>query len=114
MKLLRAVECASLLKSGANGLAEAVKSAVHVVHPTFELADQVNPAVPSISEVRHHTFTLDLAYLLLEQELDCLESEPVRVSMHDSSPLWGYDWLWSQTHTISGGDDLLNFSTTST
>ena len=113
-KLMLAVQCAHLVKGGADGLREVCANAFEILFPGFgQLPASALDAMPSATQVRYHTFTLDLAMLLLEQDLASEEAEQedayVRFGSHDSSPLWGYDWLWSQTYILKGGDELLSF-----
>ncbi len=106
-KLMLAVECAQLLKSGSAGLREVCFSAFRLLLPGFTAEASV-ATLPSSTQVRYHTFSMDLAYVLLERELDAEAAEsPVRYGFHDSSPMWGHDWLWSQYHVLPGGDALL-------
>jgi len=103
-----------MLKSGGEGLRDVCVTAFELICPGLgNFAAPALDSLPSPTQVRYHTFTLDLAYLLLEQELDDRENQEedayVRFGSHDSSPLWGYDWLWSQTYSIKGGSSLLSF-----
>lgn len=57
--------------------------------------------IPSKSQIRHSELSVDLAFMLLQRER-CPDNV-VRYMWSDSSPMAGYDWLWSQYHEISRG-----------
>ena len=71
--------------------------------------------LPSERTVRRHTFTLELAWLLHEQQCDLVEAalppgdQRARYGLSDSSPAWGFDWLWSQHTSVPGGTEFVKF-----
>eukprot|EP00974_Lingulodinium_polyedra_P111297 10765484-Lingulodinium_polyedra.AAC.1 len=63
-------------------------------------------ALPSDSLLRRHHVTLDVAMLLLARKAAAKQSAVSRYCMIDSSPLGGFDWVWSQ-YTEIANDKLV-------
>ena len=71
--------------------------------------------LPAERTVRRHTLTLELAWLLHEQQCALVEAalpprdQRVRYGLSDSSLAWGFDWLWNQHASVPGGVEFVRF-----
>ena len=52
--------------------------------------------LPSPSLVRRHELSLDIAIMLVTRQLATTRSSSSRYCLIDSSPLAGFDWVWSE------------------
>ena len=64
----------------------------------------------SASLIQRYELSLDVALLLLQRRMEsAYGNRVVRVAWTDSSPIAGYDWIWSQYHAIAQVDVLKTF-----
>lgn len=108
-KLLNAVWYCFDLKGGAQKLSATLKKAVPCVVPAF-LAGIVSrnldkrqsdavALVPGATTVRQGSLVLDLAFSRMRQRLN-VDKDMARFLWSDSSPMFGFDWLWTQAHEL--------------
>ena len=67
------------------------------------LDSMYNPSklIPSETLLRRYELSLDVALLLTEQEHSYIIGPLVLLSWIDSSPMAGFDWLWSAHHEVA-------------
>jgi hypothetical protein len=65
------------------------------------LSERTGYALPCPSLVRRLEITLDILLILLQRQQSSQHREKVyRYAWSDSSPIGGFEWLWSQYHEI--------------
>ena len=107
-KLLDCIRLSSLLKGGPSSLVQVVAQSLSTVLPEFmrepflrnllRRGDGSSQLLPSASLIGRYEIALDVALMLLTKQRAVQKC--VRVGWTDSSPLAGYDWIWSQYHEI--------------
>ena len=104
-KLLDCIRLSTCLTGGPSNLANVVAQSLSLVLPEFlrapflsNIKSQKHGIIPSASLVSRYELALDVALCLLARET--ADQGCVRVGWTDSSPLAGYDWIWSQYHEI--------------
>ena len=105
-KSARLVECIRFSRcvvGGSSNLEQAIKRGLALALPPsmskgFIESFEDSGSLPSASLIRHAEFSLDVAMLLWQRERST--RDVVRYMWSDSSPMLGYDWLWSQYHEI--------------
>jgi hypothetical protein len=113
-KMLHVIRLASKLRGGASSLAEIVAKSLAAVLPNFlqqsflddalDLRIDVKAALPSPAISRRYEIALDIALMLLQrnsvQSSASSGSSFVRMGLADSSPMAGFDWLWSEYYEL--------------
>ena len=106
-KSSRLIEClrfSRCLAGGSESMVDSIKRGLSLALPPdigkafIQSFDNDRGRLPSASLVRHAEFCLDIALLLWQRERSLLDV--VRYLWSDSSPMGGFDWLWSQHHEI--------------
>ena len=106
-KLLDCIRLSSYLTGGPSALADAVAGALAAVLPDFLKAPFMKflkksghhlGILPSANMAHRYELSLDVAMLQLAQ--GHIAQDCIRVGWTDSSPIAGYDWVWSQYHEI--------------
>ena len=108
-QLLEYLRLCPLLKGGASTLSTVISKCLRSELPPFLYASvfetdnsTLKRKPPSASMLQRYQFVLDLALLDVQRKrsrkLNAPDPKrrPVRWPLHDSSPLCGFDWLWSQ------------------
>ena len=105
-KLLDCIRLSFLVNGGPSSLTEVIAQSLSIVLPEFLREPFVRSmckptcgkVLPSASLISRYEIALDAALMLLAKK----RAAPVciRVGWTDSSPLAGYDWIWSQYHEI--------------
>ena len=100
--LLECIRLASLLTGRGSRLHEVVKRSLVLVAPAFlskALADNLGQdclgIIPHATLLQRHEFSLDAALQVFLRKRS-LEKSVFRYGHADSSPIAGYDWLWTQ------------------
>ena len=104
-KLLDCIRLSTCLTGGPSNLADVVAQSLSLVLPEFlrapflsNIKSQKHGIIPSASLISRYELALDVALCLLARET--ADQGCIRVGWADSSPLAGYDWIWSQYHEI--------------
>ena len=107
-KLLDCIRLGSYLLGGPSKLADVITQSLAIALPEFlrepfvrslKKGQGVPDLLPSPSLLQRYELALDAALMLLAREKS--SDRCVRVGWTDSSPLAGYDWIWSQQHEIA-------------
>ena len=108
-KMLQTIRLATSIRGGASNLIDILSKSLASVLPGFmqaaflndilDLSDDVKKSLPSTSLIQRYELSLDIALLLLQREVS-RNTEVVRVAWADSSPMGGFDWLWSEYHEV--------------
>ena len=107
-KLLDCIRLSTFLTGGPSSLVDALAQALSTALPEFLRApfiqnitkpgSEAYKILPSASLVQRYEIALDAALMILSR--DHASESSVRYAWADSSPLAGYDWIWSQHHQI--------------
>ena len=107
-KLLKAVRLSFMVRGGASQLHDVTARSLALALPTHLQAaflegkgehQKVYKSIcPSATLVRRAEMSLDVAIMLISRSR--FTDKCVRFAMTDSSPIGGYDWLWSTFHEI--------------
>ena len=106
MEMITSIRFCMTLSGGAASLCQALRHAIELVVPKALVPTLIghleNPRTqpPGASTVRRAELSLDVALMVHRRSRVCTSNEVVRFMWCDSSPLVGYDWLWSQFHEI--------------
>ena len=111
-KLLSAIYLGNELKGGSAKLTKVIAQALSLALPPFMreafLENTLRPSqwlrdsLPSPALIRRHEVSLDVAMILYERERCRIDGDmKCRIGWTDSSPLKGYDWIWSQYHEVA-------------
>jgi hypothetical protein len=107
-KLLSAIRLGLAVKGGSGRLVEVVKQSILFAAPVtlrktlMESLDRPG-TIPSGSLIRRYELALDIALQLTAQRRSSLD-RVCRYGHADSSPIAGYDWMWSQYVEIRAAD----------
>jgi hypothetical protein len=120
--LLQAIRLAANLRGGASSLEDVITQSLAASLPPFlqrsfldDVSGRLKPEVvkhpPSATSIRRNELALDVGLMLLQREasIKCSTSPCFRVGWADSSPIAGYDWIWSEYHEIAHRDVLACF-----
>ena len=114
LRLLDCIQLSSYIRGGANNLVEIIRRSIAAAMPpilaqyflsSLERRSASARLMPSPSSIRHSEFSLDLALMLYHKSN--LPKKCIRYFWSDSSPMAGFDWLWSQYHEIDS-DSLVS------
>ena len=117
-RLLVYLRLCPFLKGGASRLKRVVEACLRVELPlsmqslVLDASGALKRHFPSPSLLHRYEFILDLALMYIEaqrtQRLLALPPQrlPVRFGHNDSTPMLGYDWIWSQFVEVEQ-DDLI-------
>jgi hypothetical protein len=105
-RLLEVLRLAIRLRGGSSTLVRWIAQALSATLPPFlqrafiddvtgDLATPLKKMMPSPSSIRRAELSLDIALLTLQRQSGQKSTNVVRVGWADSSPLAGYDWIWS-------------------
>ena len=114
-KLLSAVRMSAHLKGGPRSLVDVLAKSLALALPEFLRADFIAhtlkpTTLPSRATIQRGELALDVALMLLQRLREQSHGQNViRIAWADSSPLAGYDWIWSQYHEIPVRDLPLTF-----
>ena len=108
-KMLECLRLASFIKGGSRNLALVVEHSLRAALPgiTDEDLGSAKQALPSRSLVQLNDLALDVG--LVYCQLDDYDLNSCRVSWSDSSPVAGFDWIWSQAHEVKEDRLLATF-----
>ena len=115
--LLQTISLASVLKAGAKGVQAAVGKALALalpkplqaefLHTISQTGDELKTnrlsdgmKLPSETMIRQYEFSLDLAIAVVTRLRASRIGKVVRFGLVDSSPIGGYDWIWSLYYEI--------------
>lgn len=112
-KLLSCIRLAADIAGGPSGLLKVVAQSLAVALPPFlqqafvdsslQPSAAFRDTLPSAALVQRYELSFDISLMMLEHSGVPLESY-FRVGWTDSSPLAGYDWIWSQSHVVKKAD----------
>ena len=119
--MLSAVQLASRIKSGPGGLVDVVAQSLALALPEFlrfQFVARVSKphagtvsSLGSASLIQRYELSLDVALLLLQRRIESAYGNRVgRVAWTGSSPIVGYEWIWSKYHAIAQVFVLKTFS----
>ena len=99
--LLECVRLSSLFRAGPGRLVEIVKRSLLLGAPLFlarplERSLSRTTKLPGETTIRRSELVLDVSMQLLLQQRSASNLSVCRYGHADSSPLGGFDWLWSQ------------------
>jgi hypothetical protein len=116
---LNTIKLASLLKGGASTIAETIGKSLAIALPPImqeeflktisqpgdelmeiELDIDLKKKLPSASLVQRYQLALDLAIMELTKERYRKLPKTIKFGLADSSPIAGYDWIWSMYYEI--------------
>ena len=107
-KLLDCIRISSFLTGGPSTLVDVLAQALAITLPPFlrepfiknitRSSREANSIVPSASLIQRYEIALDVALMLYCRGKAATKC--VRVGWADSSPLAGFDWIWSQYHEV--------------
>lgn len=107
-KLLDCIRLSKDLSGGPSSLVNVVAQSLALALPEFlrqpflshitQPNERLREITPSPTLIQRHEVSLDVALMLLARQSSATDC--IRVGWSDSSPLAGYDWLWSQFHEI--------------
>jgi hypothetical protein len=106
-KLLECIRLCRFLKGGPATLHAVVARSISLELPPdmrslcVDSAGKLINKPPSASILRRYEFALDVGLVVLQRMRSVkMSSSVVHFSLADSSPMCGYDWIWSQYHEI--------------
>ena len=104
-RLLECIRFSRCLSGGPDQLIQAIQRALALALPPTmsgillkSFDSNAHILVPSPSLMRHYEIAIDIAFVLLQRRV--CAADVVRYRWSDSSPLAGFDWLWTQHHEI--------------
>ena len=106
--LVKCVRMASFLKSGPSALVDVLEQGLSLVAPRFisngllEALHKKPSKPPSPSLLRRYELALDIALILAVRARQGRgHGDSFKFGHADSSPMAGFDWLWTQTTELS-------------
>ena len=117
-KVLDCIRLSAHLTGGSSSLVDVVAQSLASVLPEFLreafIKNVTKPSsnrrlLPSASLIRRYELAFDVALMLLSRKRASSVSSCIRVGWSDSSPLAGYDWIWSQYHEVDKSHLLATF-----
>jgi hypothetical protein len=109
LKLITAIRLTRDIKGGPRNLLSVVKKCLILAVPSIlakslieSLEQPENSTIPSASIIRRYELALDIAMHLLVQSRSRVDTV-FRYGHADSSPIAGYDWMWSQYVEVKEG-----------
>ena len=107
------------LRGGPDQLEDSILQAITIGCPRLvvgPLVDRLKKAVssnlPSTAILRHSELCLEVALILEVTDISNSESAVVRFILQDSSPMCGFDWLWSMHFEVQTSKLILVWEST--